>query len=112
MSLNALRLRLVSGATPNEGRLEVFWNGNWGTVCDDYWDLTDASVVCQQLGYPGALLAVTNGRFGSGTGPIWMDNIHCRGSETRLQDCTFGGFGVHNCVHSEDAGVVCGKICG
>ena len=109
VSFDDMRLRLVNGSFPGEGRVEILWNRKWGTLCDDYWDRTDASVVCQQLGYPGALLAVTNGRFGMGSGPIWVDNVHCLGSESRLQDCHFGGFGIHNCEHSEDAGVVCGK---
>jgi hypothetical protein len=109
VSLDDISLRLVNGSRQEEGRVEIFWNNEWGTICDDYWDMADASVVCQQLGYPAALLAVTNGRFGMGSGPIWIDNVHCLGSESRVQDCLFGGFGIHNCKHSEDAGVVCAR---
>ena len=100
-------VRLIGGATEYEGRVEFYYNGQWGTVCDDSWDINDATVVCRQLHFTGANAALRLAPFGAGTGPIWLDNVLCTGSEQGLNECPHNGFGSHDCSHSEDAGVRC-----
>ncbi|XP_060590612.1 deleted in malignant brain tumors 1 protein-like isoform X2 [Ruditapes philippinarum] len=106
-----LQVRLVGGSNSNEGRVEVRYNGTWGTVCDDNWNIHNARVVCGMLQYP-----VQNARprmggfFGQGTGQIWLDDVNCLGNETSLALCGHASWGTNNCGHSEDAGVVCGGI--
>ncbi|XP_076465930.1 scavenger receptor cysteine-rich domain-containing protein DMBT1-like [Babylonia areolata] len=104
-------VRLVEGETNSSGRVEVFLKGpnQWGTVCDDGWNDVDATVVCNQLGFATGR-AVKRAGFGQGTGGIWMDNVACNGTETRLQDCGFNGYSVHNCRHYEDAGAFCSGV--
>ena len=55
-------------------------------------------------------VAVSRAGFGQGTGPILLDDVACTGTEPRLWDCTNNGVGVHNCGHSEDAGVRCQPV--
>ena len=100
-------VRLSGGGSGTEGRVEVFFNGQWGTVCDDSWDINEASVVCRWLGYGAAQRASTQAEFGQGVGPIQLDDLACSGQERSLFDCSHNGLQQHNCGHGEDAGVVC-----
>ena len=105
-------IRLVGGSSSLEGRVEINIHGYWGTVCSSLWDMDDATVVCRQLGYPAALAAHKHAFFGSGSGFIWLDRVECTGFETNLTQCRSRGLGVHDCSHSQDAGVTCSSESG
>ena len=122
------QLRLVGGSSPLEGRVEICIGGVWGTVTDENWGGPEAKVACRQLGYidgctiNSILIAlatkITNistftdgipygsAFFGSGSGPIQLDNVVCKGNEQALINCTHtppDGDDAHN----QDAGVKC-----
>ena len=100
-------MRLADGEGARSGRVEVFHQGEWGTVCDQDWDLDDAAVVCRQLGFKGALKAEGGSRFGPGQGDVMMKGMACQGSEARLMDCPSLCWEAPGCNHTQDAGVVC-----
>ncbi|XP_076659938.1 uncharacterized protein LOC143363221 isoform X5 [Halictus rubicundus] len=100
-------IRLANGSTPLEGRVEVRHHGIWGTVCDDDFSNAAATVICRSLGYEGKAIVRKDGFFGPGEGPIWLDEVSCRGNETQLYRCDHNNWGRHNCDHNEDAGVIC-----
>uniref|UniRef100_A0A3P8VJ07 Neurotrypsin n=1 Tax=Cynoglossus semilaevis TaxID=244447 RepID=A0A3P8VJ07_CYNSE len=95
--------RLAGGTGSNEGRLEVFYHGQWGTVCDDGWTDYNTQVVCRQLG-----LDITPvPRFGVGSGPILLDDVSCTGKEPSLLLCKKREWLRHDCTHHEDVNMAC-----
>uniref|UniRef100_A0A8C2HX15 SRCR domain-containing protein n=1 Tax=Cyprinus carpio TaxID=7962 RepID=A0A8C2HX15_CYPCA len=105
--LSAGNVRLVGGNNSCAGRVEVYYNGEWGTVCDDYWDLTNTAVVCRELGCDETSNTMRAAHFGPGSGKIWMDDVGCSGSESSIFDCSKTKMGDQDCGHSEDVGVIC-----
>ena len=116
------QLRLTGGENNQEGTVQMCLGGLWGTVCDDFWGLKDAQVVCRQLGYNtngierfmsnlllpyhyAGALAFSSAHFGQGIGAVYFDNVHCNGNEMTLMNCNH--LNQSNCEHSADAGVRC-----
>ena len=86
----------------------MYHNGEWGTVCDDGWDLNDAKVVCNELGFGNAVTATDRAFYGRGIGRIWLDGLRCFGTEWTIRNCSHRGWGMlYHCTHYEDAGVKC-----
>ncbi|CAL8310624.1 unnamed protein product [Arctogadus glacialis] len=100
-------IRLAGAETHSQGRVEVYLHGEWGTVCHNGWDLPDAQVVCRQLHFKGAVSAVAGGSFGEGSGLIWLAWTKCVGTENSLSNCSYNGWGLSDCTHKHDAGVIC-----
>ena len=106
-------LRLAGGSNQAQGRVEIYYQGKWGTVCDEGWDINDGAVVCRQLGFQEVLSITTMAaNFGPGNGPIQLQDVACVGTENNLFMCTLpSGIGeVSSCLHSNDAGVICGGL--
>lgn len=101
-------LRLVGSDFKAEGRVEIYHEKKWGTICDDRWGMEESNVTCKQYGYPlGAQYWYSNAYFGKGNGTIWLDDVTCSGNETKLMNCRHNGWEGHNCRHYEDVAVVC-----
>ena len=130
----------ISSSSYTRGRLEIYYSGRWGTVCDDFWSSANTRVACRQLGLPTARTSWTTSSaggwgactlycygqcfgqqlqfdimktkfflcsYGSATGTIWLDNVRCSGSESRLTSCQTNSLGSHDCWHSQDVAIDC-----
>lgn len=95
-------VRIIGSA--NRGRVEVKYNDEWGTICDDEWDINDAKVVCRMLGFSRAVSTFV---AQPGSGKIWLDDVKCTGAESSIFNCPKRPWGLHNCNHNEDAGLQC-----
>ncbi|XP_072314210.1 lysyl oxidase homolog 3B isoform X2 [Eucyclogobius newberryi] len=103
-----LRVRLTGYPRKhNEGRVELFYKGEWGTICDDDFSIQNANVLCRQLGFVAATGWTHSAKYGKGLGKVWLDNVNCNGGEKSIEHCRSRGWGNSDCTHDEDAGVVC-----
>ncbi|XP_006817471.2 scavenger receptor cysteine-rich domain superfamily protein-like [Saccoglossus kowalevskii] len=100
-------IRLVNGNLPNQGRVEVMHQGQWGTVCEAGFGNKTVDVICRQLGYNRGGISRTGAKYGEGTGPVWPSDIKCNGDEARLVSFRHRPWGLNNCGHYEDIGVIC-----
>ena len=103
-------VRLVNGNGPHEGRVEVYSNGLWGTICGYEWRIQEASVICRQLGYPSASKAWRGAHFGRSTGPILLGDIYCDGDEPSIAFCDHHGWFKHDCNQNNEVGVTCSNV--
>ncbi len=101
-------LRLTNGSSFRSGRVEILYNGVWGTVCNNSWDMVDANVVCRELGLGPAEIIHESGQFGSGSGQIWLSGVQCNGTEKQLRHCSSLGWGNNSCDHGNDVAITCG----
>ncbi|KAM9779106.1 scavenger receptor cysteine-rich type 1 protein M130-like isoform 2-T2 [Syngnathus typhle] len=102
-------LRLVNGSHRCAGRVELLHQGRWGPVCDDKWDMAEATVTCRQMGCGAPLAVKDKAFFGTTAGNIWLDDLECTGQEKSLSECPHLGFGHHDCSPDEGAGVICSE---
>ncbi|KAL5479344.1 hypothetical protein EMCRGX_G022857 [Ephydatia muelleri] len=102
-------IRLMGGrAQTADGRVEVCYNNVWGRVCDSSWSSLEAGVVCKQLGYQGGV-PYNDGYFGRSSGPVYLSNVRCLGSETNLIGCSHDHISSSSadCHYTTDVGVSC-----
>ncbi|KAL1235622.1 Neurotrypsin [Trichinella pseudospiralis] len=102
-----VEVRLVNGSSIDRGRLEVKFYGIWGTVCNRDFTVHDAAVVCRMLGKQGVPIIEPYQKYGSGTGPIWLQNPGCSGDEEELTRCRIRRWGYSKCSHDEDVALYC-----
>uniref|UniRef100_A0A3B1KB05 SRCR domain-containing protein n=1 Tax=Astyanax mexicanus TaxID=7994 RepID=A0A3B1KB05_ASTMX len=105
-------VRLVDGDSRCAGRVEVLHGESWFTVCDADFNQQDAEVVCRELGCGSPVEVLGAAAFGRGEGPVWSEELQCRGDESEITLCPITSSHKYNCSHGNDVGLVCsGKSC-
>lgn len=95
----------MNGSDYTEGRLEIFHDDQWGSICDNNWFGDDATVACRQMGLGNVEYAYQD--YGPGQGPVHLDDVECHGTETNITTCQKGDWGVNDCAHDSDVGMSC-----
>ena len=97
----------LNGSTPLEGRVEICINNAWGTICSNRFSSSDTQVICQNSGYAFTdSYSIPLPETGYSSGPIFLDELECDGSEEKVLDCQYS-LGVHSCSHDQDIAVKC-----
>jgi hypothetical protein len=109
VGVNSSSIRLVGGQNPREGRVEVFNDHGWETVCNDSWSFANALVVCRHLGF-GHPIETSTLRFGQGSGNSSSSRVDCEGTENSLLDCGASNHSNTICPNSQHVGIVCGTV--
>ena len=110
MDMCLIDIRLENlGNSNSSGRIEIYYNGEWGTVCSNEFDDNDAAVVCRQAG-SGTPVRYWIDPSHRRHGRIWLDNLQCNGTENRLSECQRSNWGDTNCDHTEDIFVECSSM--
>ena len=95
---------LVGGHRSSEGQVEIrVNNGTWRTICDPYFSIYDARVICRTLGYGGVARTTLPNAFGPGEYPP-LFSLECSGDEESIQDCPIF---YSSCLTNDSAGVEC-----
>ena len=106
----AVKVRLVGTNVSHVGQVEIQYKGTWGTVCEDYWDIKDAHVICRMLGYKAAENRILRIE-GETTTKTLMTDVRCSGKEKSIAECAhLGWWNVPSwtgCTYKSLAGVVC-----
>lgn len=101
-------MTLSDGPGLYAGRVEVNYNGTWGSLCDTGLNIDVGHVICRQLGYPRAIATPCCNAFGSGTSPFWLSGVKCYGNESSLAECDYENWAQNTCQERLDvASVVC-----
>lgn len=100
----------MDGGAPNQGRVEIYINGSWSTVCDHWFGYDEGRVVCKQLGLPGLSDVFYGAPFGQGNGSILSEEYNCQENDTSLLNCSKTGYISSYCSHGDDVGISCGPL--
>ena len=113
-NLPLVLVRVSDGVSPNQGRVELFVDNEWQSLCDFWWNIEAATVVCKMLGFPAASGATRGSAFGIGSASMWLHEFACDGSENHLLECPMDKYYPPDylsyfCSDSiDEAGVTCG----
>jgi galectin-3-binding protein len=88
------------------GRVEVYHDGEWGTICVYGWDMNDTDVVCRELGFKYSIRTIYGSYFPR-SGRVWLSDVSCTGNEHYFSECSHGGWGKQSCLYYNEVGVEC-----